>query len=596
MQMKKKTCLSSRPSMQKLIAVASLSAALLCGLHAAPALAETTDTSTVSAPESTSNSYSSWKKVGGKFYFYTKDGTILKSQWITNGSHQYYVDETGAAVSGFYTTPDGKTWYFEPSEIDINSPYAFPSPAEYGLFYILENKSTPNYHYTYYYVDKDNGLIKNNWVKTDKGWSWAGPDGRFTEGWFTDPNGKIWYLIGKTDSDVPVIAKSAPVDGKLYFFDTSTGLLRNSWVNMGHGVEAWYWAGPDGAAVSGWFKTPDGKTWYADPKHSNEVVMGGIDIDDKYYFFDHSNGLVTHGWIGGGDDGEWAWIETVGSVYSGWKHMPNGKWFYFGETEFPMINKDFVYTTYSFPVLKKGVFTISSGTYYVDVNNGMTANSWVQLPNGGWAWAQSSGAFASGWYTTPNGKTWYFDPSDPQHPALIGDAEINGQSYYFDSGYGLLKNGWVHRTDGSWSWAGESGALQSGWKHMPNGKWFYFDTKDSKHRMLVGVIQTSSGTYYIDESAGMTANNWVQLPEGGWAWAQSSGAFASGWYTTPNGKTWYFDPAKPSHPAYTGEHTIDGKDYYFDEGYGLARNQWITRSDGVRRWAGPDGVLTEYKR
>ena len=582
--------------MQKLIAVASLSAALLCGLHAAPALAETTDTSTVSAPESTSNSYSSWKKVGGKFYFYTKDGTILKSQWITNGSHQYYVDETGAAVSGFYTTPDGKTWYFEPSEIDINSPYAFPSPAEYGLFYILENKSTPNYHYTYYYVDKDNGLIKNNWVKTDKGWSWAGPDGRFTEGWFTDPNGKIWYLIGKTDSDVPVIAKSAPVDGKLYFFDTSTGLLRNSWVNMGHGVEAWYWAGPDGAAVSGWFKTPDGKTWYADPKHSNEVVMGGIDIDDKYYFFDHSNGLVTHGWIGGGDDGEWAWIETVGSVYSGWKHMPNGKWFYFGETEFPMINKDFVYTTYSFPVLKKGVFTISSGSYYVDVNNGMTSNDWVQLPNGGWAWAQSSGAFASGWYTTPNGKTWYFDPSDPQHPALIGDAEINGQSYYFDSGYGLLKNGWVHRTDGSWSWAGESGALQSGWKHMPNGKWFYFDTKDSKHRMLVGVIQTSSGTYYIDESAGMTANNWVQLPEGGWAWAQSSGAFASGWYTTPNGKTWYFDPAKPSHPAYTGEHTIDGKDYYFDAGYGLARNQWITRSDGVRRWAGPDGVLTEYKR
>ncbi len=582
--------------MQKLIAVASLSAVLLCGLHAAPALAETTDTSTVSAPESTSNSYSSWKKVGGKFYFYTKDGTILKSQWITNGSHQYYVDETGAAVSGFYTTPDGKTWYFEPSEIDINSPYAFPSPAEYGLFYILENKSTPNYHYTYYYVDKDNGLIKNNWVKTDKGWSWAGPDGRFTEGWFTDPNGKIWYLIGKTDSDVPVIAKSAPVDGKLYFFDTSTGLLRNSWVNMGHGVEAWYWAGPDGAAVSGWFKTPDGKTWYADPKHSNEVVMGGIDIDDKYYFFDHSNGLVTHGWIGGGDDGEWAWIETVGSVYSGWKHMPNGKWFYFGETEFPMINKDFVYTTYSFPVLKKGVFTISSGTYYVDVNNGMTANSWVQLPNGGWAWAQSSGAFASGWYTTPNGKTWYFDPSDPQHPALIGDAEINGQSYYFDSGYGLLKNGWIHRADGSWSWAGESGVLQSGWKYMPNGKWFYFDPKDPYHRMLVGVIQISSGTYYIDESAGMTANSWVQLPEGGWAWAQPSGAFASGWYTTPNGKTWYFDPAKPSHPAYTGEHTIDGKDYYFDAGYGLARNQWITRSDGVRRWAGPDGVLTEYKR
>lgn len=561
--------------MQKLIAVASLSVALLCGLHAAPALAETTDTSTVSAPESTSKSnYPKLKEVDGKVYFYTEDGTILKSQWITYGDDKYYVDETGAAASGFYTTPDGKTWYF-------NSNF-FPY-ARYGLIYF--DQKTPDNQYVYYYVDKDNGLIKNNWVKTDKGWSWAGADGRFIEGWFTDPDGKTWYLTRDFRSGPPVITEAAPVNGKLYFFDTSTGLLRNSWVNRNPeriGIEGtWYWAGPDGAAISGWFKTPGGKTWYADPEHYNRVVMGGIDIDGKYYFFDYSNGLVTHGWIE--DDGEWAWIETVGSVYSGWKHMPNGKWFYFDENG-------------EFPLLKKGVFTISSGTYYVDVNNGMTANDWVQLPNGGWAWAQSSGAFASGWYTTPNGKTWYFDPSDPQHPALIGDAEINGQSYYFDSGYGLLKNGWVHRTDGSWSWAGESGALQSGWKHMPNGKWFYFDTKDSKHRMLVGVIQTSSGTYYIDESAGMTANNWVQLPEGGWAWAQSSGAFASGWYTTPNGKTWYFDPAKPSHPAYTGEHTIDGKDYYFDESYGLARNQWITRSDGVRRWAGPDGVLTEYKR
>ena len=574
--MKKKTRYSCKPSTQKLIVAASLSMALLCGLPAAPALAETTDTSTVSAPESTSKSYyPKWKIVDGKFYFYTEDGTILKSQWITYNDSQYYVDETGAAVSGFYTTPDGKTWYFQPGS---GLPYA-----RYGLMIFLENNNTPSYHYTFYYVDKDNGLIKNNWVKTDKGWSWAGADGRFIEGWFTDPDGKTWYLTRDFRSGPPVIAKSVPVDGKLYFFDTSTGLLRNSWINMGHGVEAWYWAGPDGAAISGWFKTPDGKTWYADPEHSNRVVMGGIHIDDKYYFFDHSNGLVTHGWIGGGDDGEWAWIETVGSVYSGWKHMPNGKWFYFDPKD-------------PYHRMLVGVIQISSGTYYIDESAGMTSNDWVQLPNGGWAWAQSSGAFASGWYTTPNGKTWYFDPSDPQHPAIIGETEINGQSYYFDSGYGLLKNGWIHRTDGSWSWANSDGSLYSGWKHMPNGKWFYFDPKDPYHRMLVGVIQIPSGTYYIDESAGMTANSWVQLPEGGWAWAQSSGAFASGWYTTPNGKTWYFDPAKPSHPAYTGEHTIDGKDYYFDAGYGLARNQWITRSDGVRRWAGPDGVLTEYKR
>lgn len=59
--------------MQKLIAVASLSAALLCGLHATPALAETTDTSTVSAPESTSKSYyPKWKKLMERYIFILK--------------------------------------------------------------------------------------------------------------------------------------------------------------------------------------------------------------------------------------------------------------------------------------------------------------------------------------------------------------------------------------------------------------------------------------------------------------------------------------------------------------------------------------------
>ena len=59
--------------MQKLIAVASLSVALLCGLHAAPALAETTDTSTVSAPESTSKSnYPKLKEVDGRYIFILK--------------------------------------------------------------------------------------------------------------------------------------------------------------------------------------------------------------------------------------------------------------------------------------------------------------------------------------------------------------------------------------------------------------------------------------------------------------------------------------------------------------------------------------------
>ena len=110
-----------------------------------------------------------------------------------------------------------------------------------------------------------------------------------------------------------------------------------------------------------------------------------------------------------------------------------------------------------------------------------------------------------------------------------------------------------------------------------------------------GWRQENGQFHYYTEDGTLVTSQWIQ-DDSGWHYVDASGNAVKGWYTTPNGKTWYFDPAKPSHPAYTGEHTIDGKDYYFDEGYGLARNQWITRSDDVRRWAGPDGVLTEYKR
>ena len=98
--------------------------------------------------------------------------------------------------------------------------------------------------------------------------------------------------------------------------------------------------------------------------------------------------------------------------------------------------------------MKTGVFSTSSGSYYVDVNNGMTSNNWVSLPNNVWSWAQSSGALASGWFNTPNGKTWYFDPTTTEHGALFGLQSINGSYYYFDENYGLLRNQDITLPDG----------------------------------------------------------------------------------------------------------------------------------------------------
>ncbi|KGF12697.1 hypothetical protein HMPREF1647_06855, partial [Lancefieldella parvula DNF00906] len=147
--MEKKMRFPYRPSTQKLIAVASLSAALLCSFHAVPAFAETADTSAVNAPvvttettataENTSpaapeNSQpaspaapstttptadqtpaaptenttptpqsSGWRQENGQFHYYKEDGTLVTSQWIKDDSGWHYVDAAGNAVKGWYT-------------------------------------------------------------------------------------------------------------------------------------------------------------------------------------------------------------------------------------------------------------------------------------------------------------------------------------------------------------------------------------------------------------------------------------------------------------------------------------------------------------
>ncbi len=107
-QIEKEDMLCPAPLTQKLLQLL-LSAALLGGLHAAPALAETTDTSTVVLSTSLNPIIQNWKKLM-QVYFCAEDGTILKSQ-ITYGDDKYYVDETALQHFGLHYALMVKTWY-----------------------------------------------------------------------------------------------------------------------------------------------------------------------------------------------------------------------------------------------------------------------------------------------------------------------------------------------------------------------------------------------------------------------------------------------------------------------------------------------------
>ena len=368
---------------------------------------------------------------------------------------------TGATFTFGYTAPDGSWTTVAYKTTDTSISFVPPMTGNYVLYLKAissdgqEITRQMNFEATegavtgwkqvangWMYTDDNGFRYTNRWLNDADGWHYFGAQGIAASGWITTADGKTFYADPSSTHNAVKLGQFT-VQNRDYYADTSTGVIKDGWVNYGDGN--WAWANPDGSLYAGWKLLPNGKWFYFDVNNNYHASFGLMSDGDQKYYVDRDRGLLYGGWISLAD-GNWAWANTDGSLYAGWKHLPNGKWFYFDESA-------------EYPLLKTGVFTISSGSYYVDVNKGMTSNDWVQLPNNSWAWAQLSGALASGWFNTPNGKTWYFDPTTNEHAALIGLQVINGSYYYFDLCYGLLRNQDITLPDGRTVHADASGVL-----------------------------------------------------------------------------------------------------------------------------------------
>ena len=294
------------------------------------------------------------------------------------------------------------------------------------------------------------------------------------------------------------------------------------------------------------------------------------------WMYSDDNGTVyVSRWLK--DDDGWHYFDAKGIAVSGWFTTSNGKVWYFDAA-----------APHNAAAL--GQRTISGKSYYFDEINGMVKNSWVHQADDSWSWATEDGSLYAGWKYMPNGKWFYFDANNSYH-ATFGLMTDGNKKYYIDQNRGLIYGGWVNLANGDWIWLNDDGTLYSGWKYMSNGKWFYFDENAEYPLMKTGLVITASGSYYVDVTSGMKANDWVEMPNNVWAWAQSNGALVSGWFNTPNGKTWYFDPNTKEHGALFGLQVINGSYYYFDQSNGLLRSQNVTLPDGRVAYADANGVL-----
>lgn len=368
---------------------------------------------------------------------------------------------TDATFTYSYVGPDGTKVTVASNTTATSSTFTLPASGRYTLYITARSsdgqevtrqtnydaKIKESYGWRraaegWMYSDDNGTAYVSRWLKDDDGWHYFDAKGIAVSGWFTTPNGKVWYFDAAAPHNAAVLGQRT-ISGKSYYFDEINGMAKNSWVHQAD--DSWSWATEDGSLHAGWKYMSNGKWFYFDANNNYHASFGLMTDGYKKYYIDQNRGLIYGGWVNLAN-GDWVWLNDDGTLYSGWKYMSNSKWFYFDENA-------------EYPLMKTGLVTTASGSYYIDSNNGMKANDWVEMPNNVWAWAQSNGAFATGWFNTPNGKTWYFDPNTKEHGALFGLQVINGSYYYFDQSNGLLRSQSITLPDGRVAYADAYGVL-----------------------------------------------------------------------------------------------------------------------------------------
>ena len=168
------------------------------------------------------NEQQGWKKdSAGNWYYVKKDGSAAINEIVEIGSEKYYLDYNGQMETG-----------------KIN---------------IYDSESGD---YNYYVTDSNGAFIKDNWVRTDLEWYYAGKDGKL----YRNQWAKDYYFM----DDGSMAVGAAEIDGKTYVFDENgkkEGIVgeKDGW-QLYDGN--WYYT-KDGEAYDGWL---DGTYYISDGK------------------------------------------------------------------------------------------------------------------------------------------------------------------------------------------------------------------------------------------------------------------------------------------------------------------------------------------
>ena len=203
--------------------------------------------------------------------------------------------------------------------------------------------------------------------------------------------------------------------------------------------------------------------------------------------------------------------------------------------------------------------------------------------------------YVNEWYSYYSWSKYYYG-SDGK--AYSGIQIVEGKQHYFDDNGKLCTNYVVATEDGKYYHCDEEGIAtelelaNNDWTEI-NGKRYY--VKDGE--LLKNCVEKIGDFYYgFDYNAVLYVNSefgtWNQeTQKQNYYRAKTDGSlYVNEWYTYSEWNKYYYGEEGR---AYSGFHTIDGKQYYFKESGQMYTNTIVADGDGKYYFCGEDGVATE---
>ncbi|MGD9559835.1 MAG: SpoIID/LytB domain-containing protein [Oscillospiraceae bacterium] len=234
--------------------------------------------------------------------------------------------------------------------------------------------------------------------------------------------------------------------------------------------------------------------------------------------------------------------------------------------------------------IQKSAFVAVNGKSYYAKADGALATGLFQVGNS-WYYAAADGAIQKSAFVTVNGKSYY---AKADGALATGVFQVGSQWYYGEVPSGAIRVNALVQLATAWYYAGADGAFLTGVLDV-NGTRYVADAKGAFQK---GYVTIEGKRYYASVAGAPYAVNrkkgWFTREDGVQCYAQKNGEIKGGWLT--DGKKKYRLTANGE--KQTGYFTVSKKRYYAkDSGVVTTKKGWVTRSDGVKVYAGEKGVF-----